>query len=46
MGDLLEQGDQVEYEIFLKGLSEDTIRKISQDLKEPERMLEHRLASF
>jgi len=39
----LEQADHVEYEIFLKGLSEHTVRNISADLEEPERMLQHRL---
>lgn len=39
----LEQNDQIEYEIFLKWLSEETIRNISKDLDEPDRMLQHRL---
>ncbi|MDR0608319.1 MAG: hypothetical protein LBG52_08545 [Candidatus Peribacteria bacterium] len=39
----LEQADTISYEIFLKGLTTDTIRKISADLHEPNRMLEHRL---
>jgi len=39
----LEQSDNIQYEIFLKGLSENTIRDISKDLEEPERMLQHRL---
>ena len=38
--------DNVLYDIFLKWLSEDTIKKISFDLWEPERMLNHRLESF
>ena len=38
--------DNVLYDIFLKWLSEDTIKKISFDLEEPERMLNHRLESF
>ncbi|MDR2541265.1 MAG: hypothetical protein LBD11_05925 [Candidatus Peribacteria bacterium] len=39
----LQKADTISYEIFLKGLTEDTIRKISADLHEPDRMLEHRL---
>lgn len=38
--------DNVLYDIFLKWLNEDTIKKISFDLWEPERMLNHRLESF
>lgn len=38
--------DNVLYDIFLKWLNEDTIKKISSDLQEPERMLNHRLESF
>ncbi|MDR2415364.1 MAG: hypothetical protein LBD75_01825 [Candidatus Peribacteria bacterium] len=39
----LDQADRIQYEVFLKGLSEDTIRRISADLKEPDRMLQHRI---
>jgi hypothetical protein len=39
----LEQSDQIQYDVFLKGLSEKTIRQISADLHEPDRMLQHRL---
>ena len=39
----LEQSNNVEYELFLQGLSEETVRKISSDLEEPEWMLEKRL---
>ena len=38
--------DQVEYDIIIKWLSEQNIRKISQYLWEPQRMLEHRLKSY
>jgi len=38
--------DEVIYDIFLKWLNEETIKKISYDLWEPERMLNHRLSSF
>jgi hypothetical protein len=39
----LEQADQIQYAVFLKGLNEETVRKISADLSEPDRMLQHRL---
>lgn len=39
----LEQADTIQYEIFLKGLSTETVKKISADLQEPEWMLKHRL---
>jgi hypothetical protein len=39
----LDQADTIQYEVFLKGLSEDTIRSISADLQEPDRMLQHRI---
>ena len=42
----IDEADDVIYEIFLKWLNEETIKKISYDLKEPEWMLEHRLYSF
>lgn len=38
--------DEVIYDTFLKWLNEETIKKISYDLWEPERMLNHRLSSF
>ncbi|MDR0651372.1 MAG: hypothetical protein LBG59_08495 [Candidatus Peribacteria bacterium] len=41
--DILNQADTIQYEVFLKGLSEDTIRSISADLQEPDRMLQHRI---
>ena len=46
MNTILETADQVEYEIFLKGLSEETIIGISKDLQEPEWMLDFRLQAF
>jgi len=42
----LEKANNVEYEIYLKGLSEETVRRISFDLWEPEWMLEKRLESL
>lgn len=42
----LEQANKVEYDLYLQGLSEEHIRKISADLEEPERMLEQRLKSL
>ena len=42
----LEQANHIEYELYLKGLTEENIRKISADLGEPERMLQHRLKSL
>lgn len=42
----LELANTVEYDLYLQGLTEETIRKISTDLQEPERMLEHRLKSL
>jgi len=42
----LDEADQVEYEVFLKGLSEETIIGISQDLQEPQWMLDFRLQAF
>lgn len=42
----LEQHDDIAYEVYLKGLSEETIRGISRDLQEPQRMLEHRLKCY
>ena len=42
----IDNPDNVLYDIFLKWLNEDTIKKISYDLWEPDRMLEHRLYSL
>ncbi|HMS91296.1 MAG TPA: SufD family Fe-S cluster assembly protein, partial [Candidatus Absconditabacterales bacterium] len=39
----LESSDKIKYELYLSKLTEDTVRKISADQKEPERMLKHRL---
>lgn len=39
----LESSDKIQYELYLAGLTEDTVRKISAEQKEPERMLNHRL---
>jgi len=38
--------DEVEYDIIIKGLSEENIKKISYYLGEPKWMLEHRLKSY
>ncbi|MBU1758610.1 hypothetical protein KKG31_05755 [Patescibacteria group bacterium] len=43
---VLESSDNIKYEIHLKGLTEDTVRAISADQKEPQRMLQHRLKSL
>ena len=40
----LESSDKIQYEVFLKGLNEDTVRAISAQQNEPEWMLHHRLA--
>lgn len=42
----LDTANQVEYDLYLQGLTEETVRKISADLQEPERMLELRLKSL
>ena len=39
----LETASNIKYDIYLDTLNEDTIRQISLDQKEPERMLQHRL---
>lgn len=39
----LESSDKIKYELYLTGLTEDTVRKISAEQKEPQRMLDHRL---
>lgn len=43
---IIEIPDNVLYDIFLKWLNEDTIKKISYDLQEPDWMLQHRLYSL
>lgn len=42
----LESSDKITYELYLTGLTEDTVRKISAEQKEPEWMLNHRLESL
>ncbi len=42
----LDTANKVEYELYLQGLSEETVRKISQDQQEPERMLDLRLQAL
>jgi len=42
----LETPNKIKYDIYLKELTEDTVRKISADQKEPKWMLEHRLKSL
>lgn len=44
--DTLESSDDIQYELYIKGLSEDNVRAISADLQEPEWMLELRLKSL
>ena len=39
----LESSDKIDYEFYLTGLTEDTVKKISAAQNEPERMLHHRL---
>jgi len=39
----IEQSDNIKYELYLTELNENTVRQISLDQKEPERMLDHRL---
>lgn len=39
----LESSDNIQYELYLTGLTEDTVRKISDNQKEPKWMLDHRL---
>lgn len=43
---ILESNDDIPYEIYLNGLTEQTVRAISADQNEPEWMLEHRLKSL
>ena len=42
----LDQANNVEYEVFLQWLNEETVKKISADLKEPDWMLEKRLEAL
>ena len=42
----LDTPDSFSYSHQIKGLNEDTVRKISAELEEPEWMLEHRLKSL
>ena len=42
----IDSPDKVLYDVFLKWLNEETIKKISFDLEEPKRMLNHRLESL
>jgi Fe-S cluster assembly scaffold protein SufB len=42
----LESSNNIKYDLYLTGLTEETVRKISADQKEPERMLQHRLKSL
>lgn len=44
--DTLESSDDIQYELYIKGLSEDNVKAISADLNEPEWMLELRLKSL
>jgi len=42
----LESHDTIRYELYVKGLNEETVRAISKAQNEPQRMLNHRLKSF
>jgi len=42
----LESSDRIAYEIFLDKLNEDTVKRISEEQNEPQRMLDHRLKSL
>jgi hypothetical protein len=42
----LTQSDNIQYDIYLTGLTEETVRKISVEQNEPQWMLEHRLKSL
>lgn len=44
--DTLQTSDDIHYSIHLTGLSFQTIKKISADQDEPQRMLDHRLKSL
>ncbi len=43
---VLQSSDNIKYSVFLKGLSEQTVKRISHEQKEPKRMLDFRLKSF
>lgn len=43
---IIDSHDLVKYSVYLTWISEDTVRRISADNQEPERMLEHRLKSL
>ncbi|MCF7834625.1 Fe-S cluster assembly protein SufB [Candidatus Gracilibacteria bacterium] len=43
---VLESSDKIKYDLYLQGLTETTVRAISQDQNEPEWMLKHRLKSL
>jgi hypothetical protein len=42
----LETPNNIKYETYLNELTQETVRKISADQKEPQRMLEHRPKSL
>lgn len=42
----LESADEIQYSVYLKGLTEATVRRISEENKEPDWMLDHRLKSL
>lgn len=42
----IEASDDIQYDVYLKGLTEETVRAISADLQEPEWMLQLRLESL
>ena len=42
----IESADQIKYDVYLEGISEEIVRKISAEQKEPERMLDIRLKSL
>lgn len=42
----LDTANQVSYDLFLQGLSEETVKKISQAQQEPQRMLDLRLQAL
>jgi Fe-S cluster assembly protein SufB len=43
---VIDSADAIHYSIYLQWLTEENVRKISEDVGEPERMLEHRLKSY
>lgn len=44
--DTLISSDNIQYEVYLQGLTVETVKNISLEQKEPQRMLEHRLKSL